>query len=432
MARRARAFAIAILSSVSMGSAGCAVSYAPNQPLPARDFSVDTPDLGGVGVGGNGGDDLAVATTAMDLAVAQDLAARDLAAAAPHDLAPACVDDGDGGVAPTLWLAAPAAGGLFTARLRGGAWTALPTVASAAVDDVAMAAVAGKPMLAARLHDTTLQAAAWDSCRDTFASPAAIAAGAAAANRPAFVGSSGGGSAGDLVFRGAVNGDQREYWAHFDGAAWGAIATEGNFLATLPPAAVRAGGAVHAIFVGTDANLYDGVVQASGGGAATQLTGNTSNLAATAAVAPGGAVHVLYTGTNEHIYWFVTSAPATVHDLCDGQPSGCFIVSDAAPLIGFGSDGNAVAVYHGTDGKLYASRLSGTQWGAAAGISGSDTTSLPAAIATGAPGGDVADVVYVRSDGTPRHAALTAGGWQAPVTVAAATLTGAPALAATP
>ncbi|HEY2744960.1 MAG TPA: hypothetical protein VGL86_10075, partial [Polyangia bacterium] len=73
----------------------------------------------------------------------------------------------------------------------------------------------------------------------------------------------------------------------------------------------------------------------------------------------------------------------------------------------------------------------GTQWGAATGISGSDTTSLAAAIAGGA-GGDLADVVYVRSDGTPRHAALTAGGWQAPVTVAAALLSGAPALATTP
>ncbi|HEY2746407.1 MAG TPA: hypothetical protein VGL86_17365, partial [Polyangia bacterium] len=337
-------------------SLGCAATYGPTNVTPPRDFSVDDPDLGGDGTGGNGaGADMAVATAggadlavARDLAVAHDLAAADLAMT--RDLSPACVDDGDGGVTPTTWMAAPTSGGLFTARLRGGAWTALATIAGGAVDDVALAAIADKPMVAAKLHDTTLEVAAWDSCHDRFGALAAIAAGAATAARPAFVG----GSAGDLVFRGAVNGDQRDYWAHFDGAAWGAIATEGHFLSTLAPAAVRAGGAVHAIFVGTDGNLYDGVVQATGGGAATQLTGNTSALPAAAAVAPGGAVHVVYTGTNQHIYWFVTSAPATVHDLCDGQPASCFIVTDAAPLIGFGSDGNAVAVYHGTDGKLYA------------------------------------------------------------------------------
>lgn len=428
MANRTLCLAFAIFSTVS----GCASTYAPAELPPPRDFSVDAPDLGD-GTGGNGvSDDMAAATAGGDLAMAHDLSAASAAdLASPRDLAPACVDDGDGGVAPTLWLAAPAAGGLFAARLRGGTWTTLPTVsASAAVDDVAVAGVAGRPLVAAKLHDTTLAAAGWDACHDRFASSlAAIGAAAATAARPALVGSSG--ASGDVVFRGAVNGDQRYYWAHFDGAAWGAIATQGNFLSTMAPAAVRAGGAVHAIFVGTDGNLYDGVVQASGGGASTPLTGNTSALPAAAAVAPGGAVHVLYTGTNQHIYWFVTSAPATVHDLCDGQAAGCFIVTDAAPAIAFGSDGGAVAVWHGTDGKLYASRLSGTQWGAAAGISGSDTTSLAPAIAGGVSG-DLADVVYVRSDGTPRHAALTAGGWQAPVTVAAATLTGAPAIAATP
>ncbi|HEX6837456.1 MAG TPA: hypothetical protein VF334_12840, partial [Polyangia bacterium] len=275
-------------------------------------------------------------------------------------------------------------------------------------------------------HDNTLVAARPDACRGGFLPLAAIAAAAATATRPALVG----GTTGDVVFRGAVNGDQRYYWARFDGTAWGAIATQGNLLATLPPSAVRAGGAVHAIFAGTDGNLWDGVVQAAGGGTSTQLTGNTSAMAPAAAVAPGGAVHVLYTGTNQHLYWFVTAAPATVHDLCDGQAAGCFIVTDAAPTLAFGSDGNAVALWHGTDGKLYASRLAGTQWGAATAISGMDTTALLPAIAAGS--GNVADVVYVRSDGTPRHVALTAGGWQAPVTVAAVALGGAPALAATP
>lgn len=408
-------FAIAILSSVS----ACAATYPPMDLPPLRDFSVD--DMA-TGSGGNGGDDLALAG---DLGAARDLATAAADLAGPRDLMAACIDAPDGGVTPTLWLAAPMAGGLFAARLRGGTWTQLPTT-SGAVDDAALAAVAGRPLVAVRLHDATLAAARWDDCAG-FGTLAAVAPAAATAARPALVG----GAAGDLVFRGAINGDQRYYWSHFDGAAWSAIATQGNFLSTLAPTAVRAGGGVHALFAGTDTNLWDGVVQATGGGTSTQLTGNTSALAPAAAVAPGGAVHVLYTGTNQHVYWFVTSAPATVHDLCDGQPTGCFIVTDAAPTLAFGSDGGAVAVWHGTDGKLYASRLSGTQWGAAATVSGADTTALPPAVAGGV-GGSLADVVYVRSDGTPRHAQLTAGGWQAPVTVATAALTGAPALATTP
>jgi hypothetical protein len=417
MASLRAGFAIAVFSTVM----GCASTYAPQELPPPRDFSVD--DFGD-GTGGNGAD-LGVAP---DLAATADLAgvAADLATTT-RDLSPACIDDGDGGVAPTLWLAAPTASGVFTARWRGAAWTVLAGAGGGAVDDVAIAAAGGKPIVAAKMHDATLAAATYDGCRG-FTAPAAIGAAASTAARPALVGDA---TAADVVFRGAVNGDQRYYWAHFDGAAWGAIATQGNFLSTLPPTAVRAGGAVHAIFAGTDTNLWDGVVQATGGGSSTQLTGNTSAKAPAAAVAPGGAVHVLYTGTNQHLYWFVTSAPATVHDLCDGQAAGCFIVTDAAPLLGFGSDGNAVALWHGTDDKLYASRLSGTQWGVPAAISGTDTVTLAPAIAGGVAGGSIADVVYVRSDGTPRHAQLAAGGWQAPVTVAAAAITGAPALATT-
>ena len=328
---------------------------------------------------------------------------------------------------PTLWLAAPTAGGLFAARRRGGTWATLAP-SSGAVDDVALAAVGGRPLVAVRLHDATLAAARYDLCRGSFAPLAPIATAAMTAARPSLVG----GTVGDLVFRGAVAGDQRYYWSHFDGATWGAIATQGNFLSTLAPTAVRAGGGVHAIFAGTDSNLWDGVVQAIGGGTSTQLIGNTSALAPAAAVAPDGAVHVVYTGTNQHLYWLISAQPSIAHDLCEGQPAGCFIVTDAAPALTMDSDGNALAVFHGTDGKLYASRLAGTQWGPATAISGSDTTSArrpqsPAASRR------IADVVYVRaSDGAARHAQLTASGWQPPVTVAGAVLTGAPALATTP
>jgi hypothetical protein len=433
MASLRSGFAIALFSTVTLSTIGaplgCASTYPPTELPPPRDFSVD--DFGD-GTGGNGGaSDLSSGgpdlTAVSDLGVARDLTVvSDLARAA--DLAPACIDDGDGGVAPTLWLAAPTTGGLFAARLRGGVWTTLTTqTTTVAVDDVALANVGGRPLVAARLHDSSLLSSRFDDCRAGFAPLSAIATAASTAARPALVG----GSAGDLLFRGAVNGDQRYYWAHYDGTAWGAIATQGNFLSTLAPTAVRAGGAVHAIFAGTDTNLWDGVVQTTGGGTSTQLTGNTSAMAPAAAVAPSGAVHVIYTGTNQHLYWFVTTTPGTVHDLCDGQPAGCFIVTDAAPALAFGSDGSAVAVWHGTDGKLYSSRLTGTQWGAAAAISGGDTTTLAPAIAGGV-GGSVADVVYVRSDGTARHAQLATSGWQAPITVAATALTGAPALATTP
>ena len=189
---------------------------------------------------------------------------------------------------------------------------------------------------------------------------------------------------------------------------------------------------MHVVFAGTDDNLWDGVVQAAGGGSSTQLTGNTSKLAPAAALAPDGKVHVVYTGTNKHVYWFVAAAPATVHDLCDGQAAGCFIISDFAPARGVGSDGAPVALFRGTDGKVYASTLAGTQWGAAALVSGADTTALAPAIA-GDGSGALVDVVYVRDgDRVARHAQLGAGGWQPATTVAATALTGAPALAAAP
>ncbi|MGZ3408503.1 MAG: hypothetical protein ACXVAN_18760, partial [Polyangia bacterium] len=311
-------FAIAVLSTVSALGGGCASTYPTKDLPPPRDFSVD--DLA-IGTGGNGGDDLGAPADLT--ALAHDLATTAPDLTAPRDLQAACFEAADGGVVPALWLAAPTAGGLFAARLRGGSWTTLAP-AGGAVDDVALAAVDGRTLVAARLHDATLAFARYDACRGGFAPLAAIGAAASTAARPALVG----GTSGDVVFRGSVNGDQRYYWSHFDGSAWGAIATQGNFLSTLAPTAVRAGGAVHAIFAGTDNNLWDGVVQAAGGGTSTQLTGNTSALAPAAAVAPGGAVHVLYTGTNQHLYWFVAAQPQTVHDLCDGQAAGCFIVTD--------------------------------------------------------------------------------------------------------
>lgn len=413
-----------LLVALASSIAGCAATYPAKDLPPPRDFSVDEPADGGPG-------DPDLATAARDLATGGpgDLAAGgpgDLAAAAGADLAPACVGAAvDGGAAPGLYVVAPAAAGLFAARLRGGAWSALPATAGS-VTDVALASAGGRPLVAARLADGRLAWSALDLCRDRFAPLTALAAAATTATRPALVG----GAAGDVVFRGSVNGDQRYYWAHFDGASWGMIATQGNLLSTLPPSLVRAGG-VHVVFAGTDTNLWDGVVQASGGGSSTQLTGNTSTLAPAAALAPDGKLHVLYAGTNHHLFWFVAAQPTLVHDLCDGQPAGCYIVTDAAPSLAIASDGAPVAVYRGTDGKLYASRLSGTQWSAPANLTGGETTTLQPAVAGGVD--DLADVVYVRAgDGYPRHAALGAAGWQAPVTVAPTALGGAPALATTP
>lgn len=412
--------------AVALG--GCASTYPTKELPPPPDFSVTVPgDMGTGGTGGNGGD-------GADLAAGGDSGGRDLGAAAadlasPADLA-RCVlaADDDGGVAPALYVVAPAAGTMFAARRAGGAWMELPAT-GAAVDDVALASVAGRTFVAARLHDGTLAAGALDPCRGTFVPMSAIAAGASTSLRPALVG----GNGGDVVFRGAVNNDQRYYWAHFDGAGWGAIATQGNFLSTLPPTALRTGGAVHTIFTGTDGNLYDGTVQASGGGTATKLTGNTSALAPAAALAPDGTVHVVYTGTNRHLYWFAAATPGTVHDLCDGQAAGCFIVSNYSPALTVGSDGAPVVVFRGDDGKLYASRLGGTQWSAAVAISGVETTSVAPALSGGGADGSLADVVYVRDgDQLLRHVRLDAGGWQPADTIAAVAVSGAPALAVAP
>ncbi|MDB4967271.1 MAG: hypothetical protein JWN44_2960, partial [Myxococcales bacterium] len=107
--------AFALFSTV----AGCASTYAPPGLPPPRDFGVD--DLAGSGTGGNGGEDLAVAS-GSDLAAGggSDLAmARDLAT--PRDLAQAClIDDADGFAARALFVAAPTAGGIFAARFGAG------------------------------------------------------------------------------------------------------------------------------------------------------------------------------------------------------------------------------------------------------------------------------------------------------------------------
>jgi hypothetical protein len=185
------------------------------------------------------------------------------------------------------------------------------------------------------------------------------------------------------------------------------------------------------VFAGLDANLYDGVVQAAGGGAVTALSGNGSDLPPAAALAPDGRVHVVYTGFNRHLYWFTSAQPGTVHDLCDGRPADCFVVSDAGPTLAVGSDGAPVVVFHGTDGKLYGARLEGSVWSAAAAVSGGETTSLPPAMSGGVDG-SLVDVVYVRDgDRQPRHARLDATGWAPPVTIAPVALRGAPALTAT-
>jgi hypothetical protein len=385
--------------------------------------------------------DLAVAhdlaaPTGGDLAVAHDLAAPtggDLAApiggldlAATADLArcPFAPAGGDGGATATLYVLAPTSGGLFAARARGGAWSALPAPATTvAVDDVALAAIADRPLGVIRQHDSTLATVRFDDCSG-FGAPAVLGA-ASSSLRPALVG----GATADVIFRGSVDGDARLYWLHDDGSGFGAIAVEGNFLSTLPPTAFRSGSDVHTIFTGTDGNLYDGVVQPAAGGAAIALTGNTSARAPAVAVDGSGNVHVLYSGNDNHLYWFVAAQPTVVHSLCDGQPASCYVVTDSAPLLTIGSDGAPVAIYRGSDRALYGARLVGGQWTAAVAVSAGETTSWAAAL-VGGSGGSLADVVYVRDgDQLPRHAVLGSAGWSAPITVATTPLNGAPALA---
>ncbi len=368
-------------------------------------------DLAATGV------DLAAATGVHDLAIVADFAAADDLARCPY--APA-------GAASTLYLLAPSGSGLFAARVAAGGWSALPAAAGAvAVDDVALATVAGRPFAVLCQHDATLASVRFDDCSG-FVAPAPIGA-LSSALPPALVG----GATTDVVFRGNIDGDARLYWLHDDGSGFGSAAVEGNFLSTLAPTAFRAGSDVHTVFTGTDGNLYDGIVQANGG-AATALTGNTSARGPAVAVDQGGSVHVLYSGDDNHVYSFVTSQPTVVHSLCDGQPASCYVVTDAAPLLAIGSDDTPVAVYHGSDGALYSAQLVGDAWTTVVAVSAGETTSLPAALVTGS-GGSIVDVVYVRDgDGLPRHATLGSAGWTPPVTIAATPLTGAPALTVAP
>jgi hypothetical protein len=436
--------AVACIVVACIVVAGCSATYPVDSPaLPSRpDLSSTTaplPDLAAADLAVPiSTDDLAIPTVPADLtaSIVSDLAApivSDLAAPIVSDLASAvdlarCTDDDDdGGAAATLYLVAPTSSSLFAARARAGTWSTLPTVAAAStVDEIALALVAGHPLAVARLHDGTLASAVGDGCTG-FGALAAVA-DYVTAGRPAI----GGGAVADIVFRGGVNGDQRYYWLRFDGRAWGSLATQGNFLSTQSPALVRRDGDVHTFFTGTDTNLYDGVVQASGGGAATQLSGNTSMLAPAVVLTADGDAHVVYAGINRHLYWFIAARPGQVHDLCDGQGPDCYIVTDAAPVLALGSDGAPVIVFHGTDGKLYGSRLTGGQWSAAVAVSAGETTAFAPALARGVAG-NLADVVWVRDgDQVARHAQLTIDGWQPPITVAATALSGAPALASAP
>jgi hypothetical protein len=82
--------------------------------------------------------------------------------------------------------------------------------------------------------------------------------------------------------------------------------------------------------------------------------------------------------------------------------------------------------------KLYASTLTGAQWGAAAPVSAGEAITFLPAIAPGV-GGATVEVVYVRdSDKALCHSRLVGGTWTVAHTLTGQTLEGDPALAAAP
>jgi hypothetical protein len=426
--------------------AGCAGTYATKDGPPPRDFSVAgaPPDMtagsggngggGGSGGGGSGGSGGGGGGSGGSGGGSSDLAAPaqggpDMTSTGPPDLMPACLAAiaDDGGVAPGLHLAAPGPSHtLYAARFDGNSWSTVATSAGAQVADVAIALTGTppRPLVVARMSDAQLHGTLYDPCYQTYPALAQIRSDGWTALRPSLLGND---SGADVVFRGGF--DDKLYWSRFDGSAWQTIAIDGNLHTDQIPQALYRSGAVHALYnnVKDGQNLYDGTLQTAGG-VATALGGSSGF--GPVAVTVGSETYVVFTGMNEHVYWYKSSAPATIHDLCDGQ-SNCFILAEAAPALVLAGDGGLVAIFRGTDHHLYSSSLpSGSStWSAALPVSGNgETTTLAVALAPGL-GAALAEAVYVRAgDGYPRHARLAAGAWQV-TTVAPVALTGAAALA---
>jgi hypothetical protein len=375
----------------------------------------------------SGAPDLAVAhdfaAGVHDLAVADarvpDLAVPDLATTPPPVCDLGASVDVDGGVPVALLFAGRGTDhALASARFTEAAgWTQVASNGAVSVEEVALAVAAGTPLVVARASDSTLTAASYSGCGGAFPTLTAVA-GDTTSLRPAVVD-------GDVVFRGSINNDTRLYHTHFDGAAWTPPTVQSQLLTNTTFAVVRVQSMVHAIFAGTDGNLYDGAIADSpGGGPATQLPSAKSSLSPAAVVDGTGALHVVFTGNDTNLYWVKDGANPI--KICPS--GGCVAQSNAAPALALDATGALIAAFVGTDSHLYTVALAGDAWATPIAVAPADTTTLPPALATGI-GAATAELVYARqSDGAALHARLVGGAWAQPIAIATVTLGAQPAL----
>jgi hypothetical protein len=393
---------------------GCAQDFVPKpNDLSVKDF---TPGDDLTVAGEDGGGDMAVADLAMP-----DLAMPDLRPGA--DLTPVCnLSTGDASTVPALYLAGIVTGNSLSTTnfVESAGWSTEAVYGAHPVVDVSLGLYGGSPLLVARENDTanTLSYSTASGC--SWGTLQAIYGGAATSNRPSLAG-------GDLIFRGKANNNL--YHSVWDGSTW----SSGTQLALLTdqwPSAVLQAGVVHAIHTGTTGGqLYDAPI----GSAVITMTNALSNQGPTAVVTSDGTVYVVFTGTDTNLYWTKRASGAGSYaapaQLCAGLGGTCLDTSDKQPLVALRSDGKPIAVWHGTNNKLYTSTLSdGTTppWSAAIEATNGETTTYLPAIATGI-GAASAELVYVNASGAARHTRLT-GVWNTATTLGTQTYISTPAL----
>jgi hypothetical protein len=396
----------------------------------AHDLSaVQSMDLGGApdlaAPDSGGASDFAVAETS-DFAVGEDLAPE-------PDLRPPVHCDLSAGPPSALWVAGVgASNALYAARFTpSGGWHTVTVDSAPTVFEVAMSTIGGVPALADRNHGTSsVDLTLWNGCGDQFPAPSQIVAGATTLQRPALVVN---GAGADVVFRGSTSGDQRLYHSHSpDGVTWSTPVAQSNFLSIIHPAAANYRSAIHALFAGTNSDLYDGTVSDSaGGGSAVEIGSDTVQVTAAppAAIVDGsGRLVVVWTQTDKNLEFIVRSADG----LSTTGPSLLSMTTPKllGPALALDSGGNVTVAFSGEDKQLYTATLGGTTWGSATLSGGSCTTgtnmgdchsTLAPALATGT-GGDELELLYVRdSDGKLAHARRISGVWQAPTLVTTST-----------
>jgi hypothetical protein len=390
-------------------------------------------------------DDLGVAPSRDLAATSADFArTADLGAASSQDMtqaAPACLDLG--GTTAPLYVAGVANGNnLYVARFTSASgWQQVTVPSGTSVAEVAIDAIAGgNPIVVSRQTNNNVAATVYDACAGTFSSLAQISASATTLNRPAVVG----GSSADVVFRGAVSGDQRLYHSQYQNSMFTTPTTQSNFLTTLAQALVRYDGALHVIHAGTDTRLYDGTISdGAGGGTAILIPSPTpsptpaTNLSPAAAVDSNGTLYVVWTSTDTNLWWTfrpAAGAYAKPKQFCDGAVGPCLIDSKRAPAIAIASDGTPIATWTGNDDdRVYTSTLQSGVWSTpllASGPSGTPETTMLVPAISGGIDTATAELVYVRDgDGLPRHVRLIGGTWSAPTSVTTTNFLATPALA---